>query len=192
MRHATMTLEELYTGKTIKVPITRHVICGKCGGKGGDNRTAHSKSTCNGMCRDPTLQLCHGYDETGEGIGSKTRCQECNNEKVVVERKFLEIHVKKGMRNGETIKICGESDRAPDLIPGDVLVVIEEEWHPRFVREGDDLKTEVEIDPSVTLAGGSISIRQLDGRMLSVHIVSGTKEGEKKNHCMLRNWSYNK
>jgi DnaJ homolog subfamily A member 2 len=196
MRHATMSLEELYTGKTTKVPITRHIICQKCCGKERQNVTVHSDARGNPMFRDSMLgqnfQLCHGYDEMGERMGLKKECENCKDKKVVTERKFLDVHVKKGMRNGERIIIYGESDQCPDLIPGDVVVVIEEEWHRRFVREGDNLKTEVEIDATMALAGGSITIRQLDGRMLSVDIVPGTKEGEKQNHGIVGCWYYNK
>lgn len=45
---------------------------------------------------------------------------------VVKERKVLEVHITKGMRNGQKIVFHGEADEAPGVIPGDIIFVVEE------------------------------------------------------------------
>lgn len=45
---------------------------------------------------------------------------------VVKERKVLEVHINKGMRNGQKITFHGEADEAPGTVPGDIIFIIEE------------------------------------------------------------------
>jgi len=188
-----VSLEDLYKGKTTKLALTRHIICSKCNGKGGKEGAVRSCSTCSGRGVRVTLrqmgpmlqqiqQPCSDCDGTGEQIDPKNKCKVCNGKKVVSERKFLEVHIDKGMRGGQTITFSGESDQAPDVIPGDVVIVIEEKSHERFTREGDNLKIEVEIDLLTALAGGQITIKHLDDRVLRIDVPPGTpiKEGDLK------------
>lgn len=188
-----VTLEDLYKGKTTKLALTRHVICSKCNGKGGKDGAVRSCGTCNGrgvkvILRQmgPMLQQiqqpCPDCDGTGEQIDAKNRCKQCSGKKVVSERKFLEVHIDKGMRTGQKITFAGESDQAPDVIPGDVVIVVEEKPHARFTRDGDNLKVEVEVDILTALAGGQIALKHLDDRYLLIDIIPGTpiKEGALK------------
>lgn len=39
---------------------------------------------------------------------------------------MLEVHITKGMRNGEKITFHGEADEAPGVIPGDIIFIVEE------------------------------------------------------------------
>lgn len=49
-----------------------------------------------------------------------------DDEKVVTERKILEVHITKGMRNGQKITFHGEADEAPGVMPGDIIFIVEE------------------------------------------------------------------
>jgi len=118
-------------------------------------------------------QPCEECSGTGEVINQKDRCKTCNGRKTVSEKKMLEVHIDKGMKGGQTITFRGESDQAPGLTPGDVVIVIEEKPHERFQRKENDLITEVEIDLLSALAGGTFSIRHLDDRALVVNILPG-------------------
>ncbi|KAF8582209.1 hypothetical protein K439DRAFT_1413545 [Ramaria rubella] len=188
-----VTLEDLYKGKTTKLALTRHVICAKCNGKGGKEGAVKSCTTCNGRGVRITLrqmgpmlqqiqQPCSDCDGTGEQIDPKNKCKVCNGKKVISERKFLDVHIDKGMKGGQTITFNGESDQSPDVIPGDVVIVIEEKPHDRFTRDGVNLKVEVEVDLLTALAGGQIAIKHLDDRALLIDIIPGTpiKEGDIK------------
>jgi len=177
-------LEELYRGKTTKLALTRNVICTKCAGKGGKEGAVKSCGTCNGRGIRVTLrqmgpmiqqiqQPCDECSGTGEVINQKDRCKTCNGRKTVSEKKMLEVHIDKGMKGGQTITFRGESDQAPGVTPGDVVIVIEEKPHERFQRKENDLITEVEIDLLSALAGGSFAIRHLDERALVVNILPG-------------------
>ena len=179
-----VTLEELYRGKTTKLALTRNIICGKCGGKGGKDGAVKSCGTCSGRGIRVTLrqmgpmiqqiqQPCDECSGTGEVINLKDRCKTCNGRKTVSEKKMLEVHIDKGMKGGQTITFRGESDQAPGVTPGDVVIMIEEKPHERFQRKENDLITEVEIDLLSALAGGAFAIRHLDDRALVVNILAG-------------------
>ncbi|CCO28054.1 DnaJ homolog subfamily A member 2 [Rhizoctonia solani AG-1 IB] len=178
------SLEDLYKGKVTKLALTRHVICSKCSGKGGKEGAVRKCGGCQGrgvkvMLRQmgPMLQQiqqpCGECDGTGEVINQKDRCKTCNGKKVVSERKFLEVHIDKGMKGGQPITFAGESDQAPGVEPGDVIIIVDEKPHERFKREGNDLYAEVELDLLTALGGGSFSILHLDDRALNVPIHPG-------------------
>ncbi|KAJ3196252.1 Type I HSP40 co-chaperone [Irineochytrium annulatum] len=138
-------------------------------------------------------QACPDCGGEGEIIAAKDRCKGCNGKKVTTERKvscfqqefwrrtdinvmdvqILEVFVDKGMSNGQKITFNGEGDQAPGIVPGDIIIVIEEKEHPRFNRKNDDLHIEVKIDLLTALAGGQFHIQHLDDRVLLVTILPG-------------------
>ncbi len=79
---------------------------------------------------------CNGERTT---IAESARCKACKGQKTVKEEKVLEVYVNKGMRHGETIVFKGEADQAPDTIPGDIVVKLEQKPHALFRREGPHL-----------------------------------------------------
>ena len=190
-----MSLEDLYKGKTTKLALTRNVICPKCEGKGGKEGAVRSCGPCQGRGVRVTLrqmgpmiqqlqQPCDECSGTGEIINHRDKCKTCNARKVVSEKKMLEVHVDKGMKGGQTITFSGESDQAPGVVPGDVVIVIEERPHDRFKRNDNNLVTEVEIDLLMALGGGQFSIKHLDDRVLVVTIPPG--EVVKQGMCRVR------
>ncbi|THH20930.1 hypothetical protein EW146_g499 [Bondarzewia mesenterica] len=179
-----VSLEDLYKGKTTKLALTRNVICTKCNGKGGKEGAVRTCTTCQGRGVKVTLrqmgpmiqqlqQPCDDCSGTGEIINHKDKCKTCNARKVVAEKKMLEVHIDKGMKGGQTIEFHGESDQAPGVEPGDVIIVIEEKPHDRFKRQETNLITEVEIDLLTALGGGKFAIKHLDERALIVNLVPG-------------------
>jgi len=55
---------------------------------------------------------CNECKGTGETINDRDRCPQCKGEKVVQEKKVLEVVVEKGMQNGQRITFPGEADEA--------------------------------------------------------------------------------
>ncbi|KAI8647063.1 hypothetical protein BD408DRAFT_379411 [Parasitella parasitica] len=179
-----VNLEDLYNGKTSKLALQKHVICSKCEGRGGKEGSVHKCGTCNGLGKrlvtrqmGPMIQQmqlsCDSCKGTGEIINDKDRCTNCKGKKIVGDKKILEVHIDKGMRDGQKITFSGEGDQAPNIIPGDIIIVIDEKPHSHFQRQGDDLIYEAKIDLLTALAGGNFTIPHLDDRMLKVSILPG-------------------
>jgi len=179
-----VSLEDLYKGKTTKLALQKHVLCGKCGGKGGKEGAVKTCNGCNGQGVKIILrqmgpmvqqmqQTCPDCNGEGEIINAKDRCKGCNGKKVSNERKVLEVNIDKGMKDGQHVTFSGEADQAPNTIPGDVVIVVEEKPHERFRRKGDDLYMEMNIDLLTALAGGHFAVKHLDDRYLMVNIAAG-------------------
>jgi len=183
--HLKVSLEELYVGKTTKVALQKHVLCSKCEGrgvmkpgvvkscldcKGSGVKTIYRQM---GPMVQQLQQTCTECEGAGEIINPKDRCKSCDGNKVVKERKVLEVHIDKGMRDGQRITFRGEADQAPNTTPGDVEIIIDEKPHPVFKRKEDDLIAEVEIDLVTALTGGVIPIEHFDSRALLIQVAPG-------------------
>ncbi|KAI0693901.1 hypothetical protein BC835DRAFT_1351908 [Cytidiella melzeri] len=184
VHRVSVSLEDLYKGKVSKLALTRNVICVKCNGKGGKEGAVRECDRCNGrgiriIMRQmgPMIQqiqqACDECSGTGEIINNRDKCKSCNGKKVISEKKMLEVHIDKGMKGGQTITFRGESDQAPGVTPGDVIIVVEERPHDRFTRQENDLSTDVELDLLTALGGGQFAIKHLDDRALVVNIAPG-------------------
>ncbi|CDR45568.1 CYFA0S19e00496g1_1 [Cyberlindnera fabianii] len=176
------TLEDLYKGKTTKLGLSRTVLCSACNAKGGSN--VKQCSQCRGRGRvmmqkqmGPIIQryesTCRSCSGTGEFIAPNDRCTTCHGVKTVDERKILQMTVEPGARSGETIVFKGEGDQGIDIIPGDVVVTIDEKKHDTFRRRGDDLYLTVKIDLLTALAGGSLPVQHLSGEWLQIEVIQG-------------------
>ena len=179
-----VSLEELYVGKVTKLALQKHVLCAKCDGRGGKEGAVKTCGGCQGRGVKVILrqlgpmvqqmqQTCPDCQGAGEIINAKDRCKQCNGKKVNQERKVLEVRIDKGMEDGQHITFKEEADQAPNTIPGDVVIVIDEKPHPRFKRRKNDLLIDVEVDLLTALAGGKITIEHLDDHALSVEIPQG-------------------
>jgi len=181
-----VTLEDLYNGKTTKLSLQKHVLCGECGGKGSKNPSAMQKCTsCRGQGIKVTLrQIAPGMvqqlqqtcpDCRGEGmvIKDKDRCVKCTGSKIVQEKKVLDVHIDKGMKAGQKVVFTGEGDQAPDIIPGDIIVTLQQIEHNMFRRDGNDLLIEHSLTLVEALCGFQFHIVHLDKRVLRVKSAPG-------------------
>jgi len=179
-----VSLEDLYKGKTTKLALQKHVLCSKCEGRGGKEGSVKTCSTCHGQGvrvimrqMGPMVQQiqqpCGDCQGQGEIIDEKDRCKDCQGRKINNERKILEVHIDKGMRDGQKITFNGEGDQAPGIVPGDIIIALDEKPHPTFQRKGDDLTYEAKIDLLTALAGGQFAIPHLDDRVLLVTVLPG-------------------
>ncbi|CEP16844.1 hypothetical protein [Parasitella parasitica] len=184
MHKLKVSLEDLFCGKTSKLALQKNVLCSGCDGKGGKEGAVQTCSTCNGqgIClivrqMGPMIQQiqqpCGNCNATGEIINEKDRCKQCKGQKIMAQRKILEVHIDPGMANGQSITFSGEGDQAPGIVPGDIIIQIDQQQHSRFVRKGDDLYYEAKIDLLTALAGGQFPIPHLNDSVLMVNVIPG-------------------
>ncbi|KAF9946475.1 hypothetical protein BGZ72_000292 [Mortierella alpina] len=182
-----VTLEDLYNGKTTKLSLEKNVVCGLCSGKGGKASAIKKCTTCDGRGVKLVVRqigpgmmqqmqvTCPGCDGNGSIMREKDRCKKCKGNKVVNEKKVMEIFIEKGMRNGEKIPMKGEADQLPDVETGDVILVLVQKPHALFERSGADLSCKITISLVEALCGFSkILITHLDGRGIHVEQPAGS------------------
>uniref|UniRef100_A0A3B3DZM4 DnaJ heat shock protein family (Hsp40) member A4 n=1 Tax=Oryzias melastigma TaxID=30732 RepID=A0A3B3DZM4_ORYME len=161
-----VTLEEIYNGSTRKLGLQKNVICEKCDGYGGKKGTLEKCANC---------KDCQGQ---GEKFSSKDRCKNCNGHKVERKKKILEVHIDKGMKDGQKITFQGEGDQEPGLEPGDVIIVLDQKEHPVFQRQDNDLIMKMNLKLVEALCGFKKTIQTLDNRTLII----STQPGEVIKH----------
>ncbi|VFQ96502.1 unnamed protein product [Cuscuta campestris] len=180
-----VSLEDLYNGISKKLSLSRNVLCPKCKGKGSKSGASTKCSGCQGSGMKVTIrqlapsmiqQMQHPCNEckgTGETINDKDRCGQCKGEKVVQEKKVLEVIVEKGKQNGQKITFPGEADEAPDTVTGDIVFVLQQKEHPKFKRRGDDLFVEHTLSLTEALCGFQFILTHLDNRQLLIKSLPG-------------------
>uniref|UniRef100_A0A8C0PQ19 DnaJ heat shock protein family (Hsp40) member A4 n=1 Tax=Canis lupus familiaris TaxID=9615 RepID=A0A8C0PQ19_CANLF len=189
-----VTLEDLYNGVTKKLALQKNVICEKCEGVGGKKGSVEKCPLCKGRGMQIHIQqigpgmvqqiqtVCIECKGQGERINPKDRCESCSGAKVIREKKIIEVHVEKGMKDGQKILFHGEGDQEPELEPGDVIIVLDQKDHSVFQRRGHDLIMKMKIQLSEALCGFKKTIKTLDDRIL----VITSKSGEVIKHGDLR------
>lgn len=180
-----VTLDELYNGAVRKLALQKSIICDKCEGRGGKKGSVEKCQNCRGngievkihmigpgMAQqvEQTCTHCHGQ---GEIIAAKDRCKTCNGKKTVRDRKILEVHIDKGMRDGQKIVFNGEGDQEPELQPGDIVIVLEEQEHPLCKRSRNDLVMTMPLQLVESLCGFQKVVKTLDNRDLVVTNLPG-------------------
>lgn len=171
-----VSLDDLYNGKVAKLQLGKNIICQKCQGLGGKEGATQVCASCRGRGIKVTIRqlgpgmvqqmqsVCPECRGEGKMIDEKDRCTSCNGRKTVKETKILEVHVDKGMREGQKISFRGEGDQEPGVEPGDVHIIIQVKEHDKFVREGDNLFMKHTIGLTEALCGFHFCLKHLDGR----------------------------
>jgi len=118
--------------------------------------------------------VCTDCGGKGETIKEEDKCDVCKGKKVVKDKKILEVHIERGMREGQKITFAGESDQAPGIEPGDIIFVLKQKEHAHFKRNGADLFIEHKVTLMDALGGTTFTVTHLDDRVLVVK----TEEGD--------------
>ncbi|CAF1073172.1 unnamed protein product [Rotaria sp. Silwood1] len=175
-----VTLEQLYKGETRTLEISRRIICKACNGNGGREGAKQSCSGCRGQgiqfitrqigpgMIQRMQQVCKECNGEGEIINERDRCKTCNGRKTVEEKKKLDIVISPGSKHEQQLRFPGESDQAPNMEPGDVIIVLQQEPHALFERSGDNLIMKHKIKLIESLCGFQIVVTHLDGRKIVI------------------------
>ena len=118
--------------------------------------------------------ICRDCNGEGEIINEKDRCKQCAGKKTLKKKKSFEVHVDKGMQDGQKITFRGESNQEPGVESGDLIVVLQQIPHEEFTRNHDDLFMSYTMNLTESLCGFKTVVKHLDGRKL----VLNQKPGE--------------
>nr|AAB49030.1 DnaJ homolog [Arabidopsis thaliana] len=175
-----VSLEDVYLGTMKKLSLSRNALCSKCNGKGSKSGASLKCGGCQGSGMKVSIrqlgpgmiqQMQHACNEckgTGETINDRDRCPQCKGDKVIPEKKVLEVNVEKGMQHSQKITFEGQADEAPDTVTGDIVFVLQQKEHPQFKRKGEDLFVEHTLSLTEALCGFQFVLTHLDGRSLLI------------------------
>ena len=182
-----LTLEEIAKGVEKEISIEKNVPCPDCGGRGARNSSdVKTCPGCNGtgqvqrvvnsfLGQTVTYSTCQQCG--GEGKIISNPCHTCNGTGLVRQRESIKVKIPAGVEAGMQMTVQGEGHAAKNNgINGDLLVVIEEQEHPDFRREGSNLLYTKVISIVDAMLGCEVEIPCLDGKY-KVKVEPGTQSG---------------
>jgi molecular chaperone DnaJ len=152
-------------------PGTPIETCERCGGAG--QLQAVQRTPFGQMMRTMVCDVCHG-----DGRVPKQPCHECRGRGRLAARQELEVDIPAGIADGQRIRISGRGHEGEAAAPaGDLYVVVGVREDERFVREGDDLITALDVAAPLAALGATLEVPTLDGAT-SIELPAGTQPGE--------------
>jgi molecular chaperone DnaJ len=152
-------------------PGTSPITCATCGGSGRLQQI--SRSTFGEFVRTQACPACGG---AGQQI--EDPCPACHGDGRTVEERKLEVEIPRGIHDGQQIRVSGEGHAGGGgARAGDVYVQVHVKPDPRFVREGDDIFSTVDLTITEAALGATATVPTLDGD-LELEFPEGTQPGE--------------
>ncbi|HYF24774.1 MAG TPA: molecular chaperone DnaJ [Baekduia sp.] len=180
-------LEQAFRGEQVEVAFEAVDLCATCHGNGAQPGTpietcercggagrlqAVSRSPFGQVVRTVACDVCGG-----DGRVPKEPCEECDGRGRVVGTRRLEVDVPAGIADGQRIRLAGRGHAGErGGPPGDLYVLVQVRPHDRFLRDGDDLVTAVDVPAPRAALGGTFTIDTFDGPR-EVEIEAGTQPG---------------
>ena len=145
-----LNLKEISTGVEKKFKLKKYVTCTHCHGTGAEgNGGSETCPTCKGsgsVIRNQQTILGTMQTRTtcptcgGEGKVIKNKCKECAGEGIVYGEEVVTVKIPAGVAEGMQLSMNGKGNAGKhNGVPGDLLVLIEEEPDKELIREENDL-----------------------------------------------------
>jgi molecular chaperone DnaJ len=174
-----VTLEDVANGVEKKLKVTRAVPA--------DGVTYKTCPTCNGSGQiNKVTQTFLGQ------MRMASTCPHCEGSGKVVDRKppgvdpdglqrkeeIINIHIPPGVAEGMQINMSGKGNCGRNAGPaGDLLVVVEEEAHEHFRRDGHNILYDLDVSFADAALGAQIDVPALDGKV-RIKLDAGTQPGK--------------
>ena len=173
-----VTLEDLYNGRTVHATTNRTVRCPSCGGSGCkpgfaarrcsgcEGKGTKSGTRTVGMFTEHQETPCPECSGRGVIIDQFARCPQCNGRRTVHTQQPIEVRIDPGMREGQRVTVEGFGDEStdPNQPAGNAVFVIQTKPHPLFTRHEEDLSMPWKLTLAEALSSkAKIAFRHLNG-----------------------------
>src|SRR3954451_11024214 len=185
--HVEVSLLEAAIGVQRKVEYEVVEPCGHCNGRGAEPGTpvdtcrrcggsgqlqAVSRTAFGQLVRTTACDACVG---TGEIV--REPCKECAGRGRRAARRSLSVDIPPGISDDQRIRLSGRGHAGEKGgPPGDLYVLVSVAEDERFVREGSDLVTVVNLSTSQAALGTSLMVPTLEGEE-EIEVPAGTQPG---------------
>ncbi len=183
-----LNLKEISTGVEKKFKLKKYVACPHCHGSGAEgNGGTETCPTCKGrgtVIR--TQQTILGTMQTqttcptcgGEGHVIKNKCTHCGGDGIVMGEETVTVKIPAGVAEGMQLSMSGKGNAGKhNGIPGDLLIVVEEEKDKELIRDENDLVYNLLLSVPTATLGGTVEIPTVDNKV-KVKIEPGTQPGK--------------
>jgi molecular chaperone DnaJ len=152
-------------------PGTPIETCDRCGGAG--RLQAVTRTPFGQMVRTTACDVCHG-----DGRVPEQPCRDCRGRGRRATTRELDVEIPAGIADGQRIRLGARGhEGAPGAPAGDLYVLVRVRADERFIREGDDLITALDVPASLAALGATLEVPTLEGTA-SVELSPGTQPGE--------------
>jgi molecular chaperone DnaJ len=183
-----ISLEDAARGVTVQVSYDLVDACEHCHGNRAEPGTElHTCRNCQGtgriravsrtafgqLVREHVCDVCGG-----EGRVPSEPCTVCGGRGLRAVRKTLDVDVPAGIADEQRIRLSGRGHAGErGGPPGDLYVVVRVAEDERFLRDGEDLVTVIDLPAPLAALGTTVQVPTLDGEV-PLDIPAGTQPGE--------------
>jgi molecular chaperone DnaJ len=182
-----VSLEEAARGSEVEVQYDLVGTCERCGGSRGEPGTPiETCGRCEGVGQIRTvsqtafgqLVRAHVCDVCGgEGRIPTEPCSECEGRGRKASKKTLRVEVPPGISDEQRIRLTGRGHAGEQSgPPGDLYVLVRVQEDERFLRDGSDLVSVVDVPAPAAALGTKVSVPTLDGDE-QIDVPAGTQPG---------------
>lgn len=174
-----LNLQDVATGVTKKIKVNKLVNaegvtfkdCSTCHGQGRVTRVM--QTMLGAMQTQSTCPTCNGTGKVIDGKPSGADSQGLKRQEEVIE-----VDIPAGMEDGMQLKVQGKGNAGPfNGVPGDLLVVVEEETNHDFTRDGNNLHFDAQVSFIDAALGADTHVPLVEGKA-KIKIEPGTQSGK--------------
>ena len=182
-----VSLAEAATGRAVDVTYEVVDTCEHCHGNGAEPGTPiETCPTCGGagrlravtrtafgqLVREQACDTCGG-----DGKIASEPCHECGGRGRRAVRKTLQVDVPAGIADEQRIRLGGRGHAGErGGPPGDLYVLVRVAEDERFLRDGSNLVTVVDVPAPAAALGTKVTVPTLDGEE-EIQVTAGTQPG---------------
>jgi molecular chaperone DnaJ len=182
-----ISLEQAASGATVQVAYDMVGECDRCHGSGAQpGSEVHTCRNCQGagriravsrtafgqLVREHVCEVCGG-----DGRVPSEPCTTCGGRGRRATRKTLDVDVPAGIADEQRIRLTGRGHAGErGGVPGDLYVLVRVTADERFLRDGSDLVTVVDVPAPAAALGTTVSVPTLEGER-EVEVPPGTQPG---------------
>ncbi|MFT4153108.1 molecular chaperone DnaJ [Parafilimonas sp.] len=183
-----LNYEEMANGVAKNIKVKKYVSCHTCNGSGAkDKSSIQTCSTCGGsgqvrkvtstfLGQMQTVSTCPACN--GEGSTITSKCAACKGEGRVYGEETVNINIPAGVQEGMQLSLSGKGNAGErGGMPGDLIVLVEEEAHKELQRDGLNVAYELHISFPDAVFGTNVEVPTIDGRA-KIKIPPGTHSGK--------------
>ncbi len=183
-----LNYEEILKGAHKTIKVKKYIKCNTCGGNGAkDKSSIQTCSTCGGAGQIRKVQQTFlGQMQTvttcptcnGDGTQITSKCNTCKGEGRIYGEDTISIDIPAGVQEGMQLSVSGKGNIGErGGMPGDLLVVIEEEKHPELAREGINILYDLNLSFPDVVLGTEVEVPTIAGKV-KIKIAPGTQAGK--------------
>lgn len=120
-------------------------------------------------------EICPSCD--GTGVIRNTTCPNCDGTGYIPRIRSIEVTIPPGVATGSKVRVAGQGSPGLNNGPaGDVYITVSVRSDPRFERDGNNLRTAIDVPYYTAMLGGEVLVTTPTGQA-ALRIPAGTQLG---------------